>query len=70
MANSLRSKWAPKAFSNGDQIIIILSEHKKEVVEIFNINPKPVELEHLSCETEHIENMIRLFIDSMKEIQI
>jgi len=62
-----------RALSNGDQIdkiIILLSEHKKEVVEILNIHQKPVELEHLSYEIEHIRNIIQLFIDSMKDIQI
>jgi len=62
-----------KALSNGDQIdkiIILLSEHEKEVVEIFNIHQKPVEIEYLSYEIQHIENIIQLFVDSMEEIQI
>ncbi|MCZ4224843.1 hypothetical protein [Pedobacter rhodius] len=62
-----------KALSNGDQIdkiIILLSEHKESVIEIFNIHQAQVEFKHLNYEIEHISKIIQLFIDSMKEIQI
>lgn len=59
--------------SNGDQVdkmIVLLQEHGEAVEKIFMVHKSASEKKVLEFELEHIEKVLALFSDALKEIQI